>query len=84
MKETVSQIPHASKLRRETSRPIYASQKDGSNGDQPQNNTLGGGAPKQQDISSEIGRPPLKRRYRKKRRASGLCARTPSIPDIYK
>ncbi len=32
-----------------------ASQEDGSNGDQPQNNTLGGGVPKQQDISSEIG-----------------------------
>ncbi len=36
------------------------------------------------DFSSEIGRPPLERRYRKKRRASGLCAWTPSIPDIYK
>ncbi len=58
-------------------------QEDGSNGDQPQNNTLGGGVPKQQDFSSEIGSPPLERRYRKKRRASGLCARTPSIPDIY-
>ncbi len=61
-----------------------ASQEDGSNGDQPQNNTLGGGVPKQRDFSSEIGRPHLKRRYHKKRRASGLRARTPTIPDIYK
>ncbi len=61
-----------------------ASQEDGSNGDPPQNKPLGGGVPKEQDISSEIGRPPLERRYRKKRRASGLCAWTPFNPDIYK
>ncbi len=61
-----------------------ASQEDGSNGHPPQNITLGGGVPREQDISSEIGRPPLERRYRTKRRASGLCAWTPSIPDIYK
>ncbi len=57
---------------------------DGSNGDQPQKNTLGGAVPKEQDISSEIGRPPLERRYRKKRLAPELCAWAPSIPDIYK
>ncbi len=38
---------------------LSAGQEDGSNGDQPQNNTLGGGVPKEQDISNEIGRPPL-------------------------
>ncbi len=32
-----------------------ASQEDGSNGDPPQNNTLGGGAPKEQDISIKLG-----------------------------
>ncbi len=36
------------------------------------------------NISSEIGRPPLERRYRKKQLASGLCAWTPSVPDFYK
>ncbi len=34
---------------------LTASQEDGSNGDPPQNNPLSGGAPKEQDISSEFG-----------------------------
>ncbi len=49
-----------------------ASQEDGTNGDPPINNPLGGGVTKEQDTSSEIGRPPLERRHRKKRRASVL------------
>ncbi len=53
-------------------------------GDPPQNNPLRGGFPKEQDISTEIGRPLLERSYRKTWRASGLRAWTPSIPDIYK
>ncbi len=40
--------------------------------------------PKEQGMSSEIGRPHLKRRYLEKRRASGLCAWTPSVPNFYK
>ncbi len=35
-------------------------------------------------IGRKLGRPPLGRRYRKNRCASGLCAWTPSISDIYK
>ncbi len=53
-------------------------------GDPPQNNPLGGGVPKEQDISCKIGRPTLGRRYRKTRRASGLCAWTPSVLVFYK
>ncbi len=63
--------------------PLPADQEDGSNEDPSQDRPLGRRFPKQQNFKSKIGRPPFKRRYRNKWGAWGLCAWTPSFPDIY-